>query len=115
MIHHVTHAENRQPDSVAKEHEPRGVRSVFKFLTNKAPLRPLQRIGLLLLNGIPLLALIFFFGRVISMFKDAPIAALCLLVPILLLWTLITLAAGRLVWVALSAPSQRDDNGSANR
>lgn len=79
------------------------------FLTGKEPLRPIQRIGILLLNGIPLLGMIFFIGPLfVSSLKDAPALVLCLFLPIILLWAMIALAAARIVWAALTAPSQRN-------
>jgi len=100
---------NRQLDSVAGEHEPRGGRSVFELWSGKVPLRPIQRIGILLLNGVPLLIVIFFGARGISILKGAPTLVLCVFLPIILLWAMIALAMGRWVWAALTAPSQRDE------
>jgi hypothetical protein len=99
---------NRQLDSVSSEHGPRWGRSALELWSGKVPLRPIHRIGLLLLNGPPLLFLIFFGPRAISALKGAPTAVLCLLLPLILLWTLIAFATGRWVWAALTAPSQRD-------
>jgi hypothetical protein len=100
---------NRQLDSVAPEHVPRGARSAFELWSGKAPLRPIQRIGILLLNGVPLLAVIFLGARVIPTFKGAPTLVLCVFLPIILLWVMIALAMGRWVWAALTAPSQKDE------
>jgi len=99
---------NRQLDSVAGGHEPRGGRSVCELWSGKVPLRPIQRIGILLLNGIPLLFVIFFVPRVIAALKGAPTLVLWVFLPLILLWAMIALAMGRWVWAALTAPSQRD-------
>ncbi|HEY2171867.1 MAG TPA: hypothetical protein VGJ30_19735 [Candidatus Angelobacter sp.] len=103
-------AENRQFDSVAKQHLPRGW---VAFCTGKVPLRPIQRIGMLLLNGVPLLLVIFLFGPLaVSTLKGTPTVVLCLLLPVILLWGMLLLAMARIVWAALTAPSQRDDEPS---
>ncbi len=102
--------ENPQLDSVAREHGPRGGRLVFELWSGKVPLRPIQRIGILLLNVVPFLAVIFFFGPlIVSTLKGAPTVVLYLFLPLILLWALITLAMGRWIWAALTAPSQRDE------
>jgi hypothetical protein len=100
---------NRRLDSVAGEHGQRRGRSAFELWSGKVPLRPIQRIGILLLNGVPLLFLIFFGARGISSLKGAPTLVLCLFLPLILLWAMIALAGGRWVWAALTAPSQRDE------
>lgn len=104
---------NRQLHSVAGEPVPRGARPAFELWSGKVPLRPIQRIGILLLNGVPLLFLIFFgilFGaRGISALKGAPTLVLCVVVPLILLWAMIALAMGRWVWAALTAPPQKDE------
>jgi hypothetical protein len=100
---------NRQLDSVADEQSPRGGRRTFELWSGKVPLRPIQRIGLLLLNGVPLLVVIFFGARGISIFKGAPTLVLCVFMPLILLWAMIALAMGRWVWAALTAPSQKDE------
>ena len=100
---------NRQIDSVAGEHGQRGARPAFELWSGKVPLRPIQRIGILLLNGPPLLAVIFFGARGISALKGAPTLVLWVFVPIILLWAMIALAMGRWVWAALTAPSQKDE------
>src|SRR5215472_13016540 len=95
------------------EHTPRWGRSAFAFCTGKVPLRPIQRIGLLVLNGVPLLVLIFSFGPLtVSALKGAPTVVLCLFLPLILLWALLALAMARIVWTALTALSQRDDEPS---
>jgi len=63
---------DRRVDSVAPEHVQRGARSAFELWSGKVPLRSIQRIGILLLNGVPLLFLIFFGARGISALKGAP-------------------------------------------
>jgi hypothetical protein len=100
---------NRQLDSVAAEHVPREARSALELWSGKVPLRPIQRIGILLLNGVPLLFVIFFGAHGISFLKGAPTLVLWVFVPIILLWAMIALAMGRWVWAALTAPSQRDE------
>ena len=81
--------------------------------SGKVPLRPIQRIGILLLEGVPLLGIIFFIlfilTKGISSLKDAPILARVLFVPLILLWLAIALAEWRYVWAALTAPSQKDE------
>ena len=88
-------------------------RSAFELWSGKVPLRPIQHIGILLLNRVPLLILIFFgvfFGaRGISALKGAPTLIQCVFLPIILSWGMIALAMGRWVWAALTAPSQRDE------
>jgi hypothetical protein len=69
----------------------------------------MQRIGILLLNGIPLLFVIFFGARGISSLKGAPTLVLWVFLPLILLWAMIALAMGRWVWAALTAPSQMDE------
>lgn len=81
----------------------------FDYYSGKVPLRPIQRIGFLLLDGVPLLAIVFMLPMGISGLKGAPIAVWCLVVPLILLWLGITLAVGRIVWAALTAPSQKDE------
>ena len=100
---------DRQLNSVAGEHAPRGARLAFELWSGKVPLRPIQRIGILLLNGVPLPILIFFGARGISALKGAPTLVLCLFLPIILLWAMIVLAGVRWVWAALTAPSQKDE------
>ncbi len=100
---------NRQLDSVAPEHVPRAARSAFELWSGKVPLRPIQRIGILLLNGIPLLFVIVFGARGIFILKGAPTLILWVFLPLILLWAMIALAMGRWVWAALTAPSQRDE------
>ena len=112
IIDYVRQMRN-QLDSVARDHEPRGRRSAFELWSGKVPLRPVQRIGLLLLNGVPLLGMVFFLGPLLaSALRDAAstsILALCLMLLLTLLWSVIALAAGRWVWAALTAPSQKDE------
>lgn len=98
---------NRRLDSPPREDEPRGF-SELELATGKVPLRPIHRIGLLLLYGIPLLGVIFIGAGAISILKDAPTVGRCLLVPLILLWGLLGLAMGRIVWGVLTSPSQRD-------
>ena len=85
-----------------------GWTSESEIYSGKVPLRPIQRIGLLLLEGVPFLGCIFIVAMAISTFKDAPPLAWCLILPLILLWAHIGLAAGRYAWAALTAPSQRD-------
>jgi hypothetical protein len=100
---------NRQIDSAPREHAPREAQSAFDFWSGKVPLRPIQRIGILLLNVLPLLVVIFIWARVIPILKGAPTLVLYLFVPIILIWAVIVLATGRMVWAALTAPSQKDE------
>ena len=101
----------RHLDSVAKEHAPREERSAVEFYSGKVPLRPIHRIGFLVVDGVPLLVIIFFILPMgISSLKGAPILVWCLFAPFILLWIGIALATGRYVWAALTAPSQRDED-----
>ena len=104
--------QTQQLDSVVRERVPRGWTTAYEFCSGKVPLRRIQRVGLLLLGGVPLLGWAFFEAKAISALRDAAstsILALCLILPLTLFWSLLALPMGRMVWAALTAPSQGDE------
>lgn len=91
---------------------PRARATVYEFYSGKVPLRPIERAGLLLLNGVPLPVWAFFEAKAISSLRDAAstsILATCLMLPLTLFWSLLVLPMGRMIWAALTAPSQGDE------
>jgi hypothetical protein len=89
----------------------RGWTTAYEFCSGKVPLRLIQRVGLLLSGGVPLLGWAFFEAKAIVALRDAAstsILALCLMLLLTLFWSLLALPMGRMVWAALTAPSQRD-------
>jgi hypothetical protein len=81
-----------------------------EFYSGKKPLRPIHRAGFLIWGTVFTGVSMGMIALVISAWKDTSVVLRCLLLVMASFWLLIFFTLGRrMVWSALTAPSESDD------